>query len=351
MTWRDAFADQAQSCESLGSPFTARLLSLIATRGLPDGRVLERIAGWPGDITSRGASVPLRLAGALHGLVLEGRAPDLDAHYPPATGADEPFWRAVSAAVTCHADWIDQRLDAAPQTNEVGRAAFLIAAGRWLQSITGLPLCLSELGASAGLNLMFDRFALDTGVGLFGPADPVLTLRPDWRGDAPMAGELRVVARAGVDLAPPDPIADRLRLLSFLWPDQPERMTRMRAALAEAERTRLHVERADAIDFLARRLADPPKGAVHVVFHTVAWQYFPDDAKTRGMELLTRAGARATRDAPLAHVAMEADGKSPGAGCWITLWPKGTRQDVGRIDFHGRWIDWRPPSEQEFAGW
>ena len=58
MNWQDAFLDQAQSCASLGSPFTARLLTLLAERGLPQGPVLDRITGWPGDITSRAASLP-----------------------------------------------------------------------------------------------------------------------------------------------------------------------------------------------------------------------------------------------------------------------------------------------------
>ncbi|MGL4279769.1 MAG: DUF2332 family protein, partial [Albidovulum sp.] len=103
MNWQDAFLDQAQSCASLGSPFTARLLTLLAERGLPAGSVLDRIEGWPGDITSRGASLPLRVAGALHGLVLEGLAPRLAAAYPPAV--DEGLYERACAAIRDQADW------------------------------------------------------------------------------------------------------------------------------------------------------------------------------------------------------------------------------------------------------
>ena len=57
MTWRDAFRDQAESCAALGSPFTARVLTLLADRGLPPGPVMSRIAAWPGNITSRGRRI------------------------------------------------------------------------------------------------------------------------------------------------------------------------------------------------------------------------------------------------------------------------------------------------------
>ncbi|MDW4550834.1 DUF2332 family protein [Defluviimonas sp. D31] len=350
MSWRAAFRDQARNCAALGSPFTARLLGLIAARGLPEGRVAARIANWQGDPTSRGASVPLRLAGALHGLVLERRVPDLAALYPPAQVADDALWTAVGSAVIAEEAWIDRRLDHAPQTNEVGRSAFLIAAARWLAARTGLPLELSELGASAGLNLLLDRYALSVGDRWFGPQDAPLRLSPDWRGSTPEDVALHVVGRAGADLAPPDPVAERTRLLSFIWPDQPERLARMRAALDEAARLRPRVERSDAIDFLERRLAATVEGRLHMVFHTVAWQYFPETARARGTVLLAAAGRRSSAAAPIALVAMEADGGGPGAGLTITLWPGGMRHDVGRADFHGRWIDWRPP-EPESLPW
>ncbi|MCB2111018.1 MAG: DUF2332 family protein [Defluviimonas sp.] len=352
MTWRDAFRDQAESCAALGSPFTARVLTLLADRGLPPGPVMSRIAAWPGNITSRGESVPLRLAGALHGAVLERRAPALAMLYPPNPAPDDGALHArLAETITVEAGWIDRRLDSAPQTNEVGRSAVLIAAAAWLTLRTGLPLVLSELGASAGLNLNFDRFALAGAGRRVGPATAALTLAPDWSGPPPEPVALRVLERRGADLAPPDPVADRLRLLSFLWPDQPERMARMRAALAEAARHPVAVERGDAVAFLARRLGRAHAGALHLVYHTVAWQYFPTAGQVRGEAILQAAGRAATPRAPLARLAMEADGSGPGAGIGLQLWPDGRIWQFGRIDFHGRWIDWRPPSHEETLPW
>lgn len=345
MTWQHAFLDQAQSCAALGSPFTARLLTLLAERGLPEGPVLDRIAGWPGDITSRGASLPLRAAGALHGLVLEGRAPRLAAAYPPAEG--EGLHELACEAIRQEADWIGARLDLPPQTNEVGRSAVLIAAAHWLAAVTGLPMRLSELGASAGLNLNFDHYALAGPGWQRGAADPAITLRPDWTGEAPPAAGLRVTGRAGTDLLPLDPARDRLRLLSYIWPDQAERLARMQVALDLAARLGTAVAREDAAAFLQRRLTRPPDGTLHLIYHTVAWQYFPPETQARGLAMFEAAGALATRGRPLARLGMEADSVTGSAGVTATLWPGGHSHALGRADFHGRWIDWQAPRPED----
>lgn len=346
MSWRAIFADQAKTCADLGSPFTAAVLTLIAENGLPDGPVADRIASWPGDISSRGASVPLRLAGALHALILLNKDPRLAAQYPPNPLDLTALSQAVDTALIRHMDHIDTWLNSAPQTNEVARSAALIAATGWLAQRHSLPIGLSELGASAGLNLMFDRYALQAGPVTLGATDPVLTLTPDWRGKERPTGGFTIVDRAGVDLSPLDPVADRLRLLSYIWPDQPDRMARIAAALDQAALTPPDVAKGDAIKWLEHRLAIPMPGRLHLIYHTIAWQYFPPDAQTRGETLLAEAGARATPDAPIARLAVEADGHTPGAHMQITLWPGGRALSLGRFDFHGRWIEWRPDSQE-----
>jgi hypothetical protein len=351
MSWQAAFLGQAESCATLGSPFTAGLLRLLADRGLPEGPVRDRIIAWPGDITSRGASVPLRLAGALHGLVLEGRAPALAAIYPPAGPVDDDLlYRCASAAIDAEPGWISDRINLPPQTNEVGRSAALIAAASWLSALSGLPMKLSELGASAGLNLLFDHYALKAEDRHFGANHAVLTLTPDWCGSAPPQAPLTILDRAGADLSPIDPVHDRLRLMSYIWPDQSARLARTRAALDLAALHPPDVACIDAADFLAARLTDPQDGVLHMVFHTIAWQYFPPRTQQHGLDLLTAAGTRATPDRPLARIAMEADGNPDGAGLTATLWPGGDTHVLGRADFHGRWINWQAP-RPENAKW
>ncbi len=166
-----------------------------------------------------------------------------------------------------------------------------------------------------------------------------MTLTPDWTGPRPPFAKPSVIDRRGTDLNPLDPVTDHLRLLAYLWPDQPDRLARTRAALALAATTRPQVDKADAADWLESRLAIPTPGALHLVFHTVAWQYFPAPTRTRALAAMERAG----RHHALARLSLEADGQSPGAALTLTLWPGGTTVTLGRADFHGRWVDWQAP--------
>jgi hypothetical protein len=335
-----AFRGQAKACAALGSPLMARLMAGLADQLAPGDPVADRVLGWQGDPSSKADSVPLRLAGGLHALVLTGADPDLAAAY--ASGGDPT--EAALAAIRAHPDHLLHWLTSPPQTNEVRRSAVLIAAAHWLTARFGLPLILSELGASAGLNLLWDHYALTVQGQTFGPAKPALTLTPDWTGALPPQAPPTIVDRRGTDLNPLDPATDRLRLLAYLWADQPDRITRTRAALDLAARTRPQVDRADAADWLESRLATPTPAALHLVVHTVAWQYFPPATQARALAAMDAAG----RDAPLARLSMEADSQIPGAAITLTLWPSGETLSLGRADFHGRWVDWHAPALQAF---
>jgi hypothetical protein len=344
-TIRDVFRAQARACDLLGSPFTARLLALVADRLEPGTALADRIMGWPGDAGPAGDSVPLRLAGGLHALVQTGQDAGLMAVYADtAAHTGDALWQPVAAALAAHEDFLMAWLNSPPQTNEVRRAAVLIAAAHWLTGRFGLPLVLSELGASAGLNLLWDRYALDLPGLRLGPDDPALVVAPDWRGALPPLCPPVIAARAGVDLNPLDPVADRLRLLAYIWADQTDRMALTGSALAEAARLRPPVIRADAVDWLDTRLASRHTGHLHLVCHTIAWQYFPPATRARGEALLAAAGAHATPDAPLARLAMEADATPGSAAVTLDLWPGHERLLLGRADFHGRWVEWLAPA-------
>jgi len=341
---RAAFRGQGKSCAMLGSPFMGRLMPLLAERLKPDSPVARRVLDWQGNVGSGGQSVPLRLAGALHGLVLDGVDADLIAAYPPNAVDDQVLWHAVSGAFKRHEARIMAWLDHAPQTNEVRRATALIPAIWWALGHFDLPVALSELGASGGLNLSLDRFALSLGRGLHGPVDSTVRLKPDWTGSIPTPQSIRVSDRAGVDLNPLDPRdpEDALRLRAFLWPDQPERMALTEAAIALSTAS---PEKGDAAAWLAKRLATPRPGRLHVIYHTIAWQYFPPETQAACREALDKSGAKATTNAPIAHIALEADGDAKGAALTAQVWPappgQAGPQLLTRADFHGRWINWR----------
>lgn len=339
---RAMFLSQAEGCAGLGSPLTARVLRLLAAAMQPGTTVEDRVLGWQGNLARHGDAMALRLAGGLHALVLTGADAELAAFYrDPCTVTDADATRLLRRCLQDHPDLLNRWLDSAPQTNEVRRSAALIAVGHWLTARLGLPIVLSELGASAGLNLLWDHYALDLGA-IYGPQAAHVVLRPDWQGTLPPGTKPRVAARAGVDLQPLHPVQDRLRALSYIWADQTDRLARTAAALDLAAGTLPPIVQGDAIDWLQGRLAQHHPGALHLVYHTIAWQYFLPAAQARGLALFDQAGARASAGAPLAHLSMEADAVPDGAALILWLWTGGAVQrfDLARVDFHGRWLRW-----------
>lgn len=346
MAWQEAFAHQTRACRELGSGLTARICEALTRIIAADqGPVGRRVRTWPGDPAVGADSLPLRLCGALHALALSGHAPDLARAY--AMGGGTQLDLDISNEIKMHGNHILDFIESPPQTNEVGRSAVLIAAARFLTGLLpGTRFDLLELGASAGLNLNFPLYSLvdeqGSWVAMAGEAVPQVRLMPRWRGTPPSAAALKVGEARGVDLNPLDPAADGFRLMAYVWPDQQDRLARLRAALAVAAAHPPCVDRGDAGEWLESRLAG---SAAHgrLVYHTVAAQYFPQATRDRIEATLQQAGARANAAQPLAHFAMENDG-GDGAGLRLRLWSGGAMRawDLGRADFHARWIDWQP---------
>ncbi|PRY25404.1 hypothetical protein CLV78_102582 [Aliiruegeria haliotis] len=338
---RASFAEQAPTLERLGSPFMGRLMRLLAERLAPGTPISDKVLAWKGDPRAAADNVSLRLAGGLHALVISNTEPELASAYPPNDVSDDVLWSAIDSAFRRHSDTLSPWLDRPPQTNEVRRAAALIPALHLLARETGKPLAVWEVGCSAGLALRMDRFHLSAGSTSYGPGESAVRLRPDWTGAPPAPSRIEIVDRQGVDLSPLDP-ADpehRLRLLSYLWPDQPDRRALTKAAISVALETPARIQKADALDWLARTLPTRREGVATLLFHTVAWQYLPPKARARGEAMIAAEGARATPDSPLARLSLEGDGE-PQAALTLQVWPGGRCRHLGRADFHGRTVEW-----------
>lgn len=342
---RDAFHAQATSCGNLGSSFMERLFRTLADIWPDTGPLAARCRQFDGAIGPSGSSLPLRIAGGLHALVLRQVDPDLTDLYPPAQPEEAGFRVGLLAALDRHAVFLTDWIDSPPQTNELRRSAALIAGAHVAARQFDLPIRLSELGASGGLNLIWDRYALCINGTRFGPKDAVVTLSPDWTGPMPPKANPVIAERRGVDLMPLDPRDpdDLLRLQAFLWPDQPFRLDMTRAAAQVASG---HVDQGDAIDWLETRLNSAPDDHLHLIQNTVAWQYFPADAQSRGAALIQQAGRAATPSRPLGWLQLETDGDENGLGgaaITLRLWPGDLHMVLGRGDFHGRWLRWQGP--------
>lgn len=341
---RDAFAQQAQACRGLGSPFTGLLCDVLGQHLDRATAIGLRILDWPGVPGSTGDALPLRVAGGLHALVARGVVPDLAALYPPnPEPSADALWRALAPTLIEAESALMPWLDQPPQTNEVARSAVLMAGLLVIAARTRPKLALFELGASAGLNLVLDRYAYRLGTLVCGKADSALTLAPTWEGDDPPAASLQVVARHGVDMSPLDVgnPADRERLLAYVWPDQSERVARLRSALAIASADPPRIDRGDAAQWVETQItAEARPGVTRVVMHSIAFQYFPADTRERIARHLATVGAAATPDAPLAWLRYEMDPGSESPALRLRLWPGGDDVLLARAHPHGRSIAW-----------
>ena len=224
------------------------------------------------------------------------------------------------------------------QTNEPARCAVLLPALAQLPQ----PLALIEAGASAGLNLLIDRYSYDyAGHRLTGLDPDAPTLRCEPRGPVPLPARIPAISwRAGLDLNPLDVTReDDVRWLSCLvWPGEGDRAQRLAAAIASARRDPPAVHRGDMLTGLPSLVAKAPADATLVIYHTSAMWYLP--AERREQFAATVRGLGAT------WLASEPPGVVPGTegpardGHTCVLAHDG--HVIALTESHGTWLQWLP---------
>lgn len=339
----DAFRTQARGCAQAGSPIYAELLRRAADGLAAGGPFAEVVADYRGQPVLD--ALALRVFGAIHGMVLEGRAPALAAYYPSSGGRFEPegAWHALHALAAERGDELRAAAVARRvQTNEVRRSAALLGGFLRVARATGLPLRLREVGASAGLNLAWDRFRYQLGPYRWGDPAAAVALASQWSGPPPpLDAPVRVTSRAGCDVAPVDvrDPAQCRRLESFVWPEQLERLATLRGALAALRADPPRIDEMRAGEWVARELGTAAPGEATVLFHSVVWWYVPESERARIEADVRAAGARARAEAPLAWLRMEGANLEE-AEFRLALWPGGADHLLARVHWHGAWVHW-----------
>ena len=335
---------QGQICIGMGSPMYGDVLHRVAADVEADGVFAAILSGHEDDAGR--LAVPLRLLGGLHRLALDGGASNLRRWYPSTGGRwdAEAAWPDIVRAASDHANRLRAALDQPPQTNEVGRAAALIGGLLILTHRFALPIRLFEIGCSAGLNLRADYFRYHHPGGQWGPADSPVAIDDAWRGPLPPAAALRIVERQGFDIAPLDATGrdGELTLLSYVWPDQPERLDRLRGAISIARRVPAPLHRRDALDAVAG--LGVAAGALTVLWHSIMWQYLSADDQAAVRAGIDALGAQARTDAPLAHLTLEPQRRNPDAPVEFAVrarcWPGGDDTLLAVCSPHGPPVVW-----------
>jgi hypothetical protein len=223
------------------------------------------------------------------------------------------------------------------QTNEPARCATLLPA---LAALPG-PLALIEVGASAGLTLLFDRYSYDYDGHQIAGSDPdAPTLRCAISGPAPLPDRVPAIAwRAGLDLNPLDVTReDDVRWLACLvWPGESGRQDRLAAAIASARRDPPPVQRGDLLTDLPALAAQAPAEATLVIYHSAVLAYVAAEDRERF--------ARTVRGLAAAWLSNEAPGVVPGLP--FTAFRENTfvlgrdgRTPLALADGHGTWLHW-----------
>jgi len=333
---------QADQCEALGSTMYARLFRELADDYRWGGRTYALLAG-RSDKPIHDA-LPLRLAGAIHRVVLRGDDPRLARHYPSVGGSPgEDYPADFIAYMREHLDEVELGLNSQVQTNEVGRSVVPLTVSHWLTWFGIEEYDHLEVGASAGLNLNFDRFYAGVRTLRMGDPDSTLRFNGEWFADMPAVPKsaARVVRRRGVDPFPIDVTKpeQELRLLSFVWPDQRERISRIRSGIAIAKEQPPVIDTDSADRWVRAQLARDPERAT-VVFHSIVWQYLGTAVQNSMREALHEAGSRATAAKPLVWVRMEPAGSV--ADVRATVWMGGEPNEhlLAEVGYHGQNLRW-----------
>jgi hypothetical protein len=330
---------QAGACARIGSPLYSALLELAAADVEARGPTWEVLRGR--EVDPENWLPALRLMGAVNRLVLSGSEPALAAAYDRFDGDGSAAWEALRDTLERNVEELRELIDLPVQTNEVGRCAPLLLGFLSVAAETGMPLRLLEVGASAGLNLRWDRYGYRAGDFTWGPADSPLQIEFELEGELPaLPSGVEIGERRGCDAAPIDAAAPdgQLSLLAYVWPDQAIRVARVRAALRIAENLPLDLDCESAAPWTRRMLAGQTPGQATVVFHSIVSMYLSDEERDTLFESIAEAGQRATLDAPIAWLRME-PATGDRADLHLTTWPGGEERHLARVGYHGTPIE------------
>jgi len=230
-------------------------------------------------------------------------------------------------------------------TNEVGRSALLHAGFQILARETGNPLHLIELGPSAGLNLIWDRYRIEyrrkAETIVSGPAGAPLTIETELRGAGkPLCGASpQIASRLGLERNPVDLTSAEERdwLKALVWPDHVSRFAKLERALEIASAVTLPIRSGDALELLPEALGEVPSREPVCVYHSFVTYQFSESQRSALDDFLVAASLRR----PVWRLALEGS-LSGDAPLILYRYDDGkrTKRLLAQCQPHGAWIAW-----------
>ncbi|MEM7799813.1 MAG: DUF2332 family protein [Chloroflexota bacterium] len=301
--------------------------------------------------------VPLLLMAGLHEIALSGETPELSAYYPTTGGSrlaelDDPVLEKVlRQTIDQNQDLLEEILTAATvQTNETGRGLI------WLLPLSFTPwteLDLVDLGASAGLNLLADyrtyllsakNGEIEVSLGTDRSPDFFVNIKGDQHLHARIQAqpERIIRRRIGCDLLPfhLQTLADEMRLKSYVWGDQINRIARLESGL---NALRDHRAAGGSFELMSVKLPDEvlrflkdhceDGTAPLLLYNTFVTQYFRPQ-RTEFMETISTWAAAQPDGRPILWLQWEPPFDDPEQG------GLSVGGDEREPDEYG-WLEWR----------
>ena len=318
-----------------------------------------------------GFRTPLILLAAVHHLLLSGRMHPLAAYYPSLAGVearsiDDGLYPSFAGFIAAHRAAVTELIAThTTQTNEARRTVLLVPPLGLIAGEAGAPIALLEVGASAGLNLLPDRYGFSIG------ADGTGDRRSPVQIACAVEGELRppvpapmpaIGWRAGLDVHPLDVrSADTVGWLrALIWPEHLDRMAVLEGAVALAVPDPPRLVRGDLVDDLPALAAEAPAGMPLVVTDTWVLAYVTTERRLDFVRALRRIAAE--RGAPAWLISCESQAVLASLGLGVGAAPDDGSGGVSALSLHqfdpygasrhdllaechahGRWLRWLDP--------
>lgn len=310
-----------------------------------DREVLELAA-----LAPKNQAMPTLFFAVVHYLLLKGNRHELASYYPDLSGSargGDPFPTFKSFCREYRSEIGELVSTRAVQANAVGRSAFLAPVFNVVADPgRALPVAMIEVGASAGLNLLWDKYGYDYDGHRCGDLNSAVQLRCRLRGrcNPPVSEPLPWVAfRLGLDLAPvdlddPDEV---LWLKSFVAPEQSAKASLLQSAIELARESKPEVVPGDAVETLPKAVQRAPPDSVLCVLNVHALRQFRKEA----IQALDSVLLRSSAERPIYSISIEPDRESGASSIQLASYREGARvaRRLGYCADHDDSLTWLCP--------
>lgn len=292
-----------------------------------------------------GQPTPNSLFGAVHYLLLKGEDHPLKEYYPslvksPRKIDAECFVRFKDFCNVYRDEVVAIFKSKLIQTNEVRRCAYLYPIFSYVYSKAEKPLSVIEIGTSAGLQLLWDKFSYSYGTGeIYGDKNSSVHLTSEIKGkNTPFVPKNPppVASKIGIDLHISDlaNAEDYLWLKSLIWPEHEERLALFESAAQCFKKEPADLIEGDGVALLTDVVETLPEHAVICIFHTHVANQMPNNVKQELLEKVKTVG----NERDVFHI-------------YNNMWDRKLHLDyfidgveynrtIGNTDGHGRWFEW-----------